>query len=143
MVQSVQGLIPPQDLQAGEGLKDGGTIAVLLYPQTSKSGLTALAGGGATNATQLGIGKSEIDTVATAADSVLLPLALAGASVEVFNATATSLTAWPQQANPANAASAADTIVNLAGATVASLAVAGNAVTTFRCFKAGTWKSTT
>jgi len=142
MATSVYGSVNPQDIQPGEGLIDGSTIQTCLWPQAARSGLTALAGGGAAGATQLLPGLNEIDTVATAADSCLLPVALAGATVLVYNATNTSLTVWPQQANPNNAANAADVITNLAGAAVLSLACAGNTVQQFRCFKAGTWKAT-
>ena len=143
MAVSVYGSVSGGDLQPGEHLIDGNTIAIALQPQAARSGLTALAGGGATGATQLLPGLSEVDTVATAADSCLLPLALAGTSVAVYNATAsTSLTVWPQASNPNNAAGAADTIINLAGNTVTSLACAAATVQFFRCFKAGTWKAT-
>jgi hypothetical protein len=143
MPTSILGTIIGQDIQPGESLIDGGTIRTCLNPQTGVAGLIALAGGGATNATPLILGHNEIDTVATGNDSVLLPLALQGATVTVFNATGSnSALAWPQQSNPNNALAAADTIVNLAGTVVTSLAIAANAVVSFRCFKPGVWKGT-
>jgi hypothetical protein len=143
MAQSVYGSVNPMDLQPGEHLVDGLTIQAALQPQAARSGLTALAGGGASGATGLLPGLNEVDTVVTAADSCLLPLALAGTSVEVYNATAaTSLTVWPQQSNPNNSGGAADAITNLAGNAVLSLACAAATVQIFRCFKAGTWKAT-
>ena len=143
MPQSVYGSVNPMDLQLGEHLVDGLTIQVALQPQAARSGLTALAGGGATGATTLLPGLNEVDTVVTAADSVLLPLALAGITVYVLNAGASSLTVWPQQSNPNNAGGAADAIVNAAGAVVLSQAAAPNVAPSYRCYKAGTWKSST
>jgi hypothetical protein len=143
MPQSIYGSVNPMDLQPGEHLVDGLTIQAALQPQAARSGLTALAGGGATGATTLLPGLNEVDTVATAGDSCLLPLALAGTTVYCLNATTTSMTVWPQQSNPNNAGGAADVVINNAGGVVLSQAIAGNIDGAYRCFKAGTWKSST
>jgi len=133
----------PADLQPGERQVDGITNRVQLLPQTSYTGITALAGGGALGATPLNIGLNEIDTVVTGGDSCLLPPAVGGATVLVFNnAGGNASSVYPQQANPNNASSAADTIIPAAGSTATSQSVTNNTVAIFRCFKPGYWKST-
>ena len=141
---TVSSLCNPDDLVPGKRLVDGQTNIVQLIPQTSVTGLTALAGGGATGAPVLSLGMNEVDTVVTAADSFQLPAAISGATVTVYNnaSSTDAMTLWPDPANPNNAASAADVIVNAAGTTVTSISVTHNTVALFRCFTAGTWKAT-
>lgn len=55
------------------------------------TGITAHAGGGQSAATQLVGGFNRVDTVVTAADSVKLPLAVAGLEIYVINNTSTSM----------------------------------------------------
>lgn len=76
----------------------------------SKAGLTALAGGGQTGATQLINGLNLIATCATNADSVQLPPAIAGSVVIVVNAGAADATVFGKQGRT-------DTINGTAGAT--------------------------
>jgi hypothetical protein len=143
MATSVYGSVPAGDLQPGEHLVDGQSLAIALQPQAARSGLTALVGGGALGATPLLPGLNEIDTVATAADSCLLPLALAGATVTIYCAAASNApTIWPQASNPNNSGAAADVIRNLADTVVTSLSCTAGTVQSFRCFKAGVWKAT-
>jgi hypothetical protein len=52
---------------------------------TCTDGITAFAGGGQTSATQLTACHNNVTTVATIADSVKLPLAVAGARVYIRN----------------------------------------------------------
>jgi len=59
---------------------------------STQIGLTALAGGGKAGATQLGYGVNELSTVATGADSALMPFAFPGALVFVRNDGANSAT---------------------------------------------------
>ena len=76
-----------------------------------RTGLTALAGGGrptTDGAQQLDYGYNEVAVVATSADSVLLPPAVAGAFVFVDNIGAASMTVF---------AIGSDTINTTAGAT--------------------------
>lgn len=72
--------------------------------------LTARAGGGQPNATQLATGLNEVSTVATAADSVQLPAAVAGSRAIVANAGAASMQVFGK-------AGRTDTINGIAGAT--------------------------
>lgn len=54
------------------------------------TGITAHAGGGQTSATPLTGGINSVDTVATGADSVALPLAVAGTTIQVLNNAASN-----------------------------------------------------
>lgn len=58
-----------------------------IWQYSNTTGITAFAGGGQTNATQLTTVINRIITVATAADSVKLPVAVAGMIVVVINAS--------------------------------------------------------
>lgn len=138
---SVQGSINPMDLQSGEHLIDGQTVQVLLQAQGAQAGLTALAGGGAAGAAQLIAGTNNIATCVTTSDSALLPVAQAGLIVRVINNGASTCRVYPVQANPNNAASAADTIVPLAGSTAAYSDVPANAIVMFYAYAAGYWKA--
>jgi hypothetical protein len=82
--------------------------------------LTAHAGGGQASALQLAGGINRITVVATAGDSVKLPVAAAGGTVTVINADTTdSLNVFP---------ATGDTI-NALGANAAFALVAGKSVT--------------
>jgi hypothetical protein len=81
-------------------------------------GITAFAGGGQGSATLLTKTNNSVDTVATAADSVKLPLATVGARIRVFNTTATSAQVF---------GSGTDTINAVATATGVALAAGKNA----------------
>lgn len=100
--------------------------------QSVTTGITAAAGGGQTNATALTSNLNVVSTVATAADSVKLPLAVAGLSVTVVNATAaTSMQVF---------GSGTDTINDVATAT--GVAQAGAKSATYYCATsapAGKW----
>jgi len=139
---SVLGTINPGDINPGEHLVDGLTIQVALQDQQSSYGLTAHAGGAALLATKLSVGLNELATVATNADSAILPPAVAGLWVTVINDGAANAAIFPQQANPNNAANAADTIVPIGGGTAASSTLNSNAIVTFYCYKPGYWKAT-
>lgn len=76
---------------------------------TATTGLTALAGGGATGATQLQPGLNNVTVVATNDDSVILPVAKAGTLVLVVNSDSTQ--------NIKVHAVGSDTINGTAGAT--------------------------
>lgn len=92
--------------------------------------LTALAGG-AQAGTALTHGINRVTTVASAADSVQLPKAAAGAVVVVINAAAANAMAvFPQTGEIINALSAN-----------ASLSVAANKAIMFFCAVDGTWNS--
>lgn len=96
-----------------------------------KTGLTATPGGNNTNSVQLKDAFNEVSAVATANDSVLLPVAKAGLSVGIFNADAAdSLRIF---------GSGTDTIKAGAGAATASSDLAAVTAALFICFKDGLW----
>lgn len=135
--------IDPNDIAPGKRLIGGDTVGFLLKQCASGiGGLTALAGGGSANTVQLNSYINEITVCASANDSVMLPLALAGAEVTVINSGAQNLRVYAQLSNAANASSAADVIVALAGgAGVAYVTISAAAFSVFSCGTAGRWKS--
>ena len=93
------------------------------------NGLTALAGGGQTGATKLSATFNRITTVATAADSVILPSAAPGLTITVKNAAA---------ANSTNVYPAVGDAINALAANAAYALAAGKAVQ-FTSYVAGIW----
>lgn len=95
----------------------------------SNNGLVALAGGGQTGATPLRHQAfNRVVTVATTADSVLLPTAINGRKLECVNSGANSMNMYPQAGEAINALSAN-----------AAFAVAAGKVFTAFCPVDGTW----
>lgn len=92
------------------------------------SGITATAGGGQANGVLLARSFNRVTTVATAADSVKLPPAKAGAQITVFNKGANSLNVFPATGEVINALSANTAI-----------AVAATKGMIFTCCVDGTW----
>ena len=139
-----------QSFIPGSRLIDGGDLKTLVNTlfQTT-SGITALAGGGQTGATQLNPGLNRVDTVASANDSVLLPYAIPGNFVVVYNNTATDAKIYGNPANPQNPSAASpqgqgDTIAastsNTQQATATGVTLANSKVSIFYCFVLGQWK---
>jgi hypothetical protein len=128
----------------GSRLVDGGDcLALAKLSVGATNGLTAHAGGGQTNATALPmLGCIEVDTVATGADSVMLPQALPGTQIELNNATATSMQVFGQTINQYTGVG--DTIAAAGSSTqqptATGVAHAGNTCFTYVCFVAGSWK---
>lgn len=91
--------------------------------------ITAYAGGGQTNATALTAQINHVTTVATAADSVKLPVSAAGMSVTVINGAASN----SMQVFGAGT----DTINDVATAT--GVAQAAGKSATYHCPVAGKW----
>ena len=81
------------------------TVSQYIY-RSCANGLTALAGGGQTGATNLTGALNRVTTVATAADSVMLPTAKAGMNIFVKNTAANSLNVFPASGDAINALSA-------------------------------------
>lgn len=112
------------------------------YQQVSvTNGITAFAGGGQASATQLNSAYNRVTTVATAADSVKLPVCAAqnapngsavgpGTQVWVMNTAANSLNVFPATGDAINAL-AANTAIAIATVTGKQ----------FTCVVAGTWQS--
>ena len=105
----------PQRLEPGKRLADDDALnTALATPQwQTNTGITALAGGGRPGAPVLVLGSNEVTTVASGADSVVLPVAVPGSVVFVVNAGANALQLF---------ANGSDTINGTAGATGISVA---------------------
>ena len=95
-----------------------------------QNGLTALAGGGQTGATQITRTISRFTTVATGGDSSMLPPAAAGLSYTVLNSGAASMNVFPTVGDYINA-----------GAVNAAFAVANAKSATFFCAVNGYWNA--
>jgi hypothetical protein len=112
---------------------------------SSAASVVAHAGGGQASATPLTATYNEVDTVATAADSVQLPPAIPGTVVVAVNATTTSMQVFGVPQNVQNA-NAGDTIAahNSAAqtATATGVAQAGASVGWYICTTLGQWKQT-
>lgn len=98
------------------------SIGGFLVQEKIKTGITAYAGGGQTSATALTGAVNVVATVASAGDSVLLPIVPLGAEVTVKNTSANSMDVFPQSGGNIDAASAN-----------AAEAVAGGAGAIFKC----------
>jgi len=82
----------------------------------SQDGLTALAGGGQTGATELrDMAFNRVATVATAADSVMLPTGIAGKWLDGVNTSANSMNLFPKPAETINSLSANTALAIAAG----------------------------
>lgn len=108
--------LPGRRLQSGDDLN-----TAFATPQWQvKSGITALAGGARSASTPvLVVGANEVTTVASGADSVILPPAVAGLVVFVANAGASSMQVF---------GNGSDTINGTAGATGVAQANAKSAL---------------
>lgn len=108
---------------------------------SSQSGIIATAGGGQTNAFQLSFYVNEISTVATAADSVMLPPATNGSLVWVINHGANSVQVFGQPVGPTGVS---DTIAANNSSTQAAggtgVAQAATKAALYVCFQPGLWK---
>lgn len=106
----------------------GGATGIL---ESTADSLTAHAGGGQTNALLLTAATNRITTVGTAADSVKLPVSVAGMSINIIN---------DASANAAQVfGSGTDTIDGVATGTGVVLSAAKRA--TFYCLTVGAWQS--
>lgn len=113
-----------------EAVDPDGGISIAL-PDTTINGLTAFAGGGQGSATPLTGMMNRVTTVATAADSVKLPAAVAGLTVVAVNAAAANaMNVFPNTGDSINAL-AANT----------ALSVAANKAIVFFCVVSGIWHS--
>lgn len=120
---------------SGPGLQDGNWLNGLASGQnlSYQNGITAHSGGTKAAAFQLpaGVALFQIDTVAAGGDSVLLPAAVAGTEINVFNNGANTLDIYGR---------GTDTINKVATAT-AYLLDAGTSANFF-CAKNGAWGAT-
>lgn len=142
LLSSILQLFP--SFQPGSRLIDGGDLSALANQLFStKTGITALAGGGQTGATPLPAALNRIDTVASGNDSVMLPQAIPGTFVFVKNNTATSAQVFGIPNNPVTGVG--DTIAtnssNTQVATGTGVALAGTKLAIYVCFEAGKWQT--
>lgn len=130
--------------QTGNRLVDGGDLSqlanLLFQVQT---GITAHAGGGQTAATQLGVGFNRVDTSGGGGtDSVVLPQAIPGMEVTLYNNTANTIQVFGVVSNPVTGVG--DTITannsNTPAATGTGISLATTKIAIFVCFAAGVWK---
>lgn len=117
-------------------LSTAGVDSTGLGTSSAAAAITAFASGGQTSATQITKRINSVDTVATAADSVKLPLAVIGTEVVLTNNTATSMQVF---------GAGTDTINIGAGdvATATGVAQAANKTAAYFCTKsapAGKWQ---
>jgi len=101
-----------------------------LQYESTQDNLTAHAGGGQTLATPITAMNARFTTVATIADSGLLPQSAAGLIIYVTNAAANSMNVFPYSGDA----------INALGANTA-FAVAGGKTCAFVCYTAGQWHS--
>lgn len=142
-VSTTRQLYNQQSFVPGARLVDGGDFARLFNAsQSVVSGLVAHAGGGQAAATTLTAAINQVDTVASANDSVALPVAIPGTIVRVINNTATSMQVFGQASNPNTGAG--DTITaagsSIPIATGTGQACGAGVAFTYVCAKAGNWK---
>lgn len=109
------------------------------------TGITALAGGGQAGATQLQVGLNRVDTATnTGDDSVMLPPAIVGARVVVYNNTAYAIQVFGQPANAGGGLVAGDTIAahnsNTQQATGTGVSHPSAIEGTYDCYVLGQWK---
>jgi|SRR6185369_15786778 len=93
---------------------------------SNQTGITARAGGGQANATQLNTATAVVETVATTADSVKLPKGFPGVMVTVQNVGANSLQLFTQNAGTINA---------VTDGVATGVAIAANASLLLECVK--------
>lgn len=118
------------DANGNMGFAKGGVQVGPAFGSTANA-LTAHAGGGQAAALQLSAGINRVTTVATAADSVKLPAAKAGAQIVVINADAAdSMNVFPATGDAINALAAN-----------AAFAMAANKTAIFFCAVDGIWNS--
>lgn len=125
-------LVTPTGQSANAAYKLGDMLAGKAPTFIAPTAVTAHAGGGQASATPLTQSVNTVGTVATAADSVSLPLAQAGLTVTVFNTSATSMQVF---------GSGTDTINNVATATgVAQAGGVGAQYFALSSAPAGAWR---
>lgn len=110
---------------------DFGTLpALTTSPFSVATGITAKPGGGQSGATPLTGNINRLTTTATAGDSALLPPAVVGRKVSVYNAGAASANIFPQTGESTNS-----------GAANAAFAVAATKGAIFECVATGLWNA--
>lgn len=128
----------------GNRLIDGGDLLNLVNLDFSvKTGIVALAGGGQTGATPLAAALNRVDTAgAGGTDSVMLPQAIPGQQVSIYNNTSNTIQVFGIPNNPVTGVG--DTIAppttNTQAATASGQSQATATVILYQCYVAGQWK---
>lgn len=140
----VNALVSQYQFSPTVGLQDGQLLNQLVGDILSaSSGIVALAGGGQVGATPVFPAFTEVDTVVTNNDSVMLPPALPGQTCIIYNATAQILTVFGQVSNASNAG-AGDTIASASSTaqqpTATGVTQAATLMAIYVCMKLGQWK---
>lgn len=109
----------------------------------ARNGIVAHAGGGVAAATPLSLGFNSVDTVATAADSLLLPPAIMNAWCWIVNNGAASTSIYNLQSNGQNGGATDSVILHgattiVTGSTAVTLASGHSSL--FVCMSLGFWK---
>lgn len=128
----------PQAFPGGPGLQDGTTLNRVLGAglRNYSDAIVAHAGGGTASATQLVLGINNVPTVATSADSLVMPQSVPGGFVMIVNGGVASATVY---ANPVSAlpSGVLDTLNGTAGAT--GISVANGKTALLFCTAFGAW----
>lgn len=103
-------------------------ISQLPHFTNAMTGITAHAGGGQSSATALTAFASSVDTVGTAADSVILLPSAVGLMYMVYNSTANSMQVFGTSPDTINAV-----------ATATGVAQAAGKMAIYYCFAVGNW----
>lgn len=140
----VNALVSQYQFSPTVGLQDGQLLNQLSADLFStSSGVTALAGGGQVGATPVFPAFTEVDTVVTNNDSVMLPPALPGQTCVIYNATAQIMSVYGQVSNVSNAG-AGDTIASASTTvqqpTATGVTQAASTMCMYVCMKLGQWK---
>jgi hypothetical protein len=115
---------------SASGTSKKSTISQLLsYIFSTATAITAHAGGGQANATELTAHDNEVTTVATSNDSVKLLAATQHLRQTVRNTSANDLDIYPQSGENFNGLAAN-----------APYTLSGGGIVTFVCFTSGEWK---
>jgi len=126
----------------GVGFGTGNSAAFPTY--AAQDNITAHAGGGQANAVPITSSQARITTVGTAADSVVLPPAIAGMEIAVLNdAAANACNVFPAS-QAQGGVSGGDSIDNGAQNAAKSLTAqnqTGTGPTIFYCFTTGKWRT--
>src|SRR5581483_560268 len=103
-------------------------LQVGLLQESSADNITAFAGGGQANATPLSNEINRVTTVATAGDSVMLPVSFPGLSIAVINAGANACQVYGNGTDSINGVSAATGVSQMP-----------SSATLYMCATAGSW----
>ena len=96
--------------------------------ESATDNITAHAGGGQANATPLTALMNRVTTVATAADSVALPVSASGLTITVTNASSAAMQVFGQSPDTINAV-----------ATGTGISLAAGKTANYCCYTAGAW----